>query len=321
MQRITRDNAMEYEFDHRHPPKLRVEQGESFVVETEDAGSGLIRSADVAARIDELPTRRFDPPKGNPIGGPVYVGGAERGDLLEVTIERIVVDEQGFTTMRPGVGPLGDSYKWRSLRGPFVHIIKHLPGPSGTTHDGKGILNDKVTWDLQPMIGTIGVAPDREVETSAVGQGPWGGNLDVRDIKEGTRVYINCYHDGGLLYVGDVHAGQGDTEFYGTADETRAELTLSCRVIKDKKIPFVRLEKEDSIVSLYSYRPLEDAVESAIVNLMEWMVTEYGVSERDAYMHTCINPDFRVNVYQMVRLGRLQYTAGAEIPRKYLVPS
>ena len=95
----------------------------------------------------------------------------------------------------------------------------------------------------------------------------------------------------------------------------------SCKVIKNKTIPFVRLEKPESIVSLYSFRPLEDAVETAIVNLMEWMVTEYGVSERDAYMHVCINPDFRINVYQMVRLGRLQYTAGAEIPKKYLVPS
>ena len=321
MQRSTRDQAMEYEFDHRHTPKLRVSQGESFVVETEDAGSGQVRSADAASRLDDFPTRKFDPPKGNPIGGPIYVEGAERGDLLEVTIEKIIVDEQGFTNFRPGSGPLGESYKWRSLRGPFVHIIKHLPGPSGTTRDGKGVLNDKVTWDLQPMIGTIGTAPDREVETSAVGQGPWGGNLDVRDMKEGTRCFLNCYHDGGLLYVGDVHASQGDTEFYGTADETRAELTLSCRVIKNKKIPFVRLEKAESIVSLYSFRPLEDAVESAIVNLMEWMVTEYGVSERDAYMHTCINPDFRVNVYQMVRLGRIQYTAGAEIPKKYLVPS
>jgi acetamidase/formamidase len=312
---------MVYEFDHRHAPVLRVQQGESFVVETEDAGSGLVRSPEVASRLDDLPTRKFFPPKGNPMGGPVYVEGAERGDLLEVTVERIVVDEQGFTNFRPGQGPLGDSHRWSILTQPFVHIIKHLPGPSGTTRDGKGVFNDRVTWDLQPMIGTIGVAPDREVESSAVGQGPWGGNLDVRDIKEGTRVYLNCYHEGGLLYVGDVHASQGDTEFYGTADETRGELTLSCRVVKNKTIPFVRLEKAESIVSLYSFRPLEDAVESAIVNLMEWMVDEYGVSERDAYMHTCINPEFRVNVYQMVRLGRIQYTAGAEIPRKYLVPS
>ena len=321
MQRIPRDQAMEYEFDHRHEPKLRVRQGESFVVETEDAASGYIRSADVASRLDRLPTLDSEPARSNPIGGPIYVEGAERGDLLEVTIERIEVDAQGFTAFRPGRSPLGDSVRWQAVRGPFVHIIEHRPGPSGTTRDGTGRLNDNVTWDLQPMIGTSGVAPDREVETSAVGQGPWGGNLDVRDVKEGTRCYVNSYHEGALLYVGDVHGSQGDTEFYGTADETRAELTLSCRVIKNKWIPFVRLEKDDSIVSLYSFRPLEDAVESAIVNLMEWMVDEYGVSERDAYMHTCINPDFRVNVYQMVRIGRIQYTVGAEIPRKYLVPS
>ena len=310
---------MKYEFDFHHEPLLRVAQGESFVVETEDAGSGQIRSADVTPTLMELPTRNFEPAKSNPMGGPVFVEGAEKGDLLEVTIEQIVVDNQGFTNMRPGVGPLSDSLKWQSLQGPYVHIIKHLPGPSGTMRDGKGILNDKITWDLQPFIGTIGVAPEREVETSSVGQGPWGGNLDVRDMKEGTRCYLNCYHDGGLLYVGDVHGSQGDTEFYGTADETRSELKLKCRVIKNKSIPFVRLEKDNSIVSLYSYRPLEDAVEMAIVNLMEWMVTEYGVAERDAYMYTCINPEFRVNVYQMVRIGRIQYTVGAEIPRRYLV--
>ena len=319
MQRITRDKAMQYEFDFHHEPLLRVAQGESFVIETEDAGSGQIRSTDVTPTLMELPTRNFEPAKSNPIGGPVFVEGAEKGDLLEVTIEQIIVDNQGFTNMRPGVGPLSDSLKWQSLQGPYVHIIKHLPGPSGTMRDGKGILNDKITWDLQPFIGTIGVAPEREVETSSVGQGPWGGNLDVRDMKEGTRCYLNCYHDGGLLYVGDVHGSQGDTEFYGTADETRSELRLKCRVIKNKSIPFVRLEKAESIVSLYSYRPLEDAVEMAIVNLMEWMVTEYGVAERDAYMYTCINPEFRVNVYQMVRIGRIQYTVGAEIPRRYLV--
>ena len=63
---------------------------------------------------------------------------------------------------------------------------------------------------------------------------------------------------------------------------------------------------------------MEGAVESAIVNLMEWMVTEYEIDEKDAYMHMCLNPDFRVNVYQMVRLGNLEYTVGAEIPKKYL---
>ena len=321
MQRITRDQAMEYLFDHGQAPKLRVTQGESFVIETEDAGSGQVRSVDAAARLNDFPTRKFEPPKSNPIGGPVFVEGAQRGDLLEVTIERLEVDSQGFTNMRPGTGPLGDSYKWRAFQEPFVHIVNHIPGPNGEYRTGKGVLNSRVSWDLAPMIGTIGTAPDREVESSAVGQGPWGGNIDVRDVKEGTKVYLNVYHEGALLYVGDVHGSQGDTEFYGTADETRGEVTLSCRVIKNKTIPFPRLEKADSIISLYSAKPLEVAVHNAIVNLMEWMVTEYGVAERDAYMHACLNPDFRVNVYQMVALGRLQYTAGAEIPKKYLVAS
>ncbi len=321
MQRITRDQAFQYEFDRRHEPQLRVKQGESFVVETNDAGSGRITSPEDVHHVLESPLAQFHPSKGNPTGGPIYVEGAERGDLLEVTIEGIEVAEQGWTAWWPGLGPLSDSHRWKGAREPYARIIKHLPGPSGTTRDGKGVFNDKITWDLQPMIGTIAVAPDREVETSSVGQGPWGGNMDVRDVKEGTKVYINSYNEGALLYLGDVHASQGDTEFYGAADETAADLTVSCRVIKNKQIPFVRLEKADSIVTLYCTRPLEAAVHNAIINMMEWMVGEYGVSERDAYMHMCINPEFRINVYQMVRLGRLEYTAGAEMPRKFLVPS
>ena len=321
MQRIVKADALKYELDYRDEPLLRVAQGESFVVETYDAQSGTITSADVAPLIAGMPSAKSEPGKGNPVGGPVFVEGAEPGDLLEVTIEKIIVEEQGWTHPGPKGGPLGDSYEWPALHEPYVRIFKHLPGPSGTTRDGKGVFSDKITWDLKPFIGTIAVAPEREVESTTIGQGPFGGNLDVRDMKEGTRCYINCYHEGGLLYVGDVHASQGDTEFTGSADETGAELTLSCRVIKNKRIPFLRLEKDESIVSLFSARPLEEAVHNAIVNLMSWMVEEYGVSELDAYTHMSVNPDFRVNVYQMARVGRLRFTAGAEIPRRYLVPS
>ena len=168
------------------------------------------------------------------------------------------------------------------------------------------------------MIGTIGCAPEREVETSSVGQGPWGGNLDMRDVKEGTKVLLNVYHSGGLLYFGDAHGSQGDTEYYGAADETAATITASCKVIKNKKIPFLRLIKPESIVSVYSYRPLEAAVHSAVQDLMQWLVDDFSFTQQEAYIHTCLNPDFRINVYQMVRLGRLQYTVGAEIPKSYL---
>ncbi len=319
LQRIPRAKAMEFLFDNDLPPILRVKPGESFEVETEDALAGFIRSKDRLPIPEHVPNLLISPPELNPVAGPIYVEGAQPGDLLAVTIEKIVVDEQGVTCFVPGIGPLNDSKKWSECNGPFTHIIKHLPGPSGTTQDGKGVFSDKITWDLKPFIGTIGVAPQREVESSLLTQGAWGGNMDVRDMKEGTTLYVNCYNDGALFFVGDVHGSQADTEFYGIADETRAVLTLRCDVIKHKPIPNPRLENADSIIALCSYRPLEDAVRTAMLNLMEWMVSDYGVDPKEAYMHLCINPDVRVNVYQMIPVLRIAYTVGAEIPKKYLM--
>ncbi len=318
MQRIKRQDAMEYLFDGRQEPRLAVTPGESFAVETEDAFSGRIRNIQDVQLAHALPTAQVTPRLSNPMGGPICVAGAQKGDVLAVRIERIEVEAVGHTTWNEVRGPLADSRRWSMLAKPTLYAIQHLPGPSGTLRDGRGVVNERVAWDLAPFVGTIGVAPEVEVETSAVGQGPWGGNLDCRHIKEGTTVYLPVYHDGARLYVGDVHASQADTEFYGAADETQATVVLSCEVIKNKKIPFLRLETGASLVSLYCYRPLEDAVETAIVNLMAWIVDEYGIDPEEAYLHTTVNPDFRVHIYQMVRIGRIQYTVGAEIPKRYL---
>jgi acetamidase/formamidase len=142
--------------------------------------------------------------------------------------------------------------------------------------------------------------------------------MDVRDICPGTQVLFPSYHNGALLYVGDVHACQGDTEIYGTAMETRSAVTLHCEVIENKRLPFVRLEKNTSIISLACARPLEEAVSRASIQLMEWLVRDYGCSQRQAYLLLGVNPDFRVNVYQMTPVGKLQYTAGAEILKSCL---
>ncbi len=319
MQRIKRADAMKYEFDHRDEPLLRVQQGESFVIETMDAGSGYFKTADDLPIRERMPTHKdAEPGKGNPIGGPRYVEGAQPGDLLAVKIEDIVVGEQGWTAIFAGSGPFGESTEYPELTGPYTHIIRHDPGPSGTTRDGMAIVTDDLSWPLRPFIGTIGVAPQREVETSAVGQGPWGGNLDCRDVCPGHTFLVNVYHEGALLYIGDVHGSQGDTESYGAADETQADVQLSCTVLKNKRIEFLRIDKPESIVSVYCFRPLEVAVESAMKDLVRWLIQEYNIPPRIAYIHTCCNPDFRINVYQMVRIGRIQYTVGAELPKKYL---
>jgi amidase len=325
MKQIERSReSLKYTFDSQHSPILKVQLGESFILETEDAPSGTYRTLEDAAQLPAPWYLKHSPPQANPVTGPVFVEGVEPGDTLVVHIEQLQLDSQGATYWRPGHKPLGDSAKWRELSTPTLVI--------GQIRGEEVVMDEAATWQdgaahrhplglrvrKSPFIGTIAVAPEREVETSIFGQGSWGGNLDARDICPGTRVLIPCYHEGGLLYVGDVHACQGDTEFYGTAMEIRSTVTLRCEVLKHKRFPFVRLEKDDSIIALASARPLEEAVWRASIQLMEWLIDEYRCSPRQAYLLLGINPDFHVNIYQMALVGKLQYTVGAEISKKCL---
>ena len=232
MQRILRDQARKYAFDWEDEPLLRVRPGESFEIETYDASTGYFKSESDKA----LPAKRpgFDryPPLANPIGGPVYLDGAKKGDVLVVTFEDIVVDSYSWIAIGPRRGPLGESTRWPELSGAYTtKIFQHAPGPSGTTRDGTLKFSDKISWPITPFVGTFGVAPDREVTTSLDGQGEWGGNLDIRDAAPGNKLYLPIFHDGALFYLGDVHASQGDTEFSGTAAETKATTRLKLSIL------------------------------------------------------------------------------------------
>jgi amidase len=317
MKRITRDQARVYVFDRNLSPKMRVAQGEKFMVETEDASSGYLRQE------GQSPLNRpfIDdtwPPSANPVAGPIYIEGVRRGDLLAIKIEDILVaGDQSFTFVARR-GPVHDSLRWSGASEPWTHILRHEPGSSGTMRDGKIRFNERISWPVSPFIGTIAVAPEREVITSIYGQGIGGGNIDCRDVKPGNTFFVNSQNEGGLLFVGDVHACQGDTEFSGVAAETRAAVTLSVDVIPGKKIPYPRIETPSSLISLYNSRPLEHAVTKAVFNLMEWLVEEYKMSQRDAYMQMSVNPGVRVHIYQMIPDMPILYTAGVEFPKECL---
>jgi len=320
MQRITREQARKYAFDWEDQPLLQVRCGEPFEVETYDASTGYFRSpADKA-----IPALRpgFDrsPPQANPIAGPVWLEGARRGDVLVILIEEILVDDYSWIAIGPRRGPLGESTRWPELSAEYTtRVFRHTPGPSGTTRDGTLQFSDRVAWPITPFIGTLGVAPDREVATSLDGQGEWGGNLDVRDVAPGNRILLPVFHEGARFYLGDVHASQGDTEFTGTAAETKATVRLHLDLIKDKRIPWMRIDKPQAIISVRADRPLEAAVETATINLMGWLIEEHGFSPTEAYCLVSTCPDFRINVYQMCKIGRLSFVAGAELPKRYVL--
>ena len=320
MQRITREQSRKYAFDWRDEPLLRVLPGESFEIETYDASTGYFKTPEDKAIPSLRPGFDRSPPTANPIGGPVYIIGADRGDTLIVTIEDILVDDYSWVAIGPRRGPLGESTRWPELSSVYTtKIFRHAPGASGTMRDGTLRFNEKISWPITPFVGTLGVCPDREVATSLDGQGAWGGNLDIRDFTMGNQIFLPVYHPGALFYLGDVHASQGDTEFTGTAAETKATVRVRLELVKKKRLNSIRIEKPNSIVSVSADKPLESAVEMATVNLMEWIVTEYGFTPTDAYCLVSTCPDFRINVYQMCKLARLSFVAGAELPKRYLL--
>jgi amidase len=320
MQRIARELARKYAFDWRDEPLLRVRAGESFEIETWDASTGYFKTPDDKAIPGQRPGFDRSPPHANPIAGPIYLEGAERGDTLVILIEDILVADYSWIAIGPRRGPLGESTRWPELSRDYTtKILRHTPGSSGTMRDGTVHFNDRIAWPITPFIGTLGVAPDREVTTSLDGQGEWGGNLDIRDVCPGNRILLPIFHNGALFYLGDVHASQGDTEFTGTAAETQATVRLRLDVLKGRRVPWLRVEKPESIVSVYAYRPLEVAVETATIHLMDWLIREYGFTPTEAYCLVSTCPDFRINVYQMCKLAKLNYVAGAEIPRRYLL--
>jgi acetamidase/formamidase len=322
MQTVHRNQARKYAFDWRDEPLLRVKPGEVFVIETWDASTGYFKSASDKA----IPALRpgFDrtPPHANPIGGPVHVEGAQRGDTLVVILEEILVGEYSWIAIGPRRGPLGESTRWPELSTDYTtKVFRHTPGASGTLRDGTLHFNDRIRWPITPFIGTLGVAPDREVTTSLDGQGEWGGNLDIRDVCPGNRILLPVYHQGALFYLGDVHASQGDTEFTGTAAETTATVRLRLELIKGKRGGWMRIEKPESLVAIHANRPLEVAVEAATVQLMSWLIEDYGFTATDAYCLVSTCPEFRINVYQMCKIGKLSFVAGAELPKRYVVAS
>ncbi|NLW06908.1 MAG: hypothetical protein GX039_02840 [Clostridia bacterium] len=325
MKVIKREKALVYEAGPHLEPLLTVKPGEKFKVETEDNFEQvLIKKGTGVFSEQDLPALKSVPLRANPVAGPIYVEGVEPGDVLAVHIWDIIPGEKGWTGTVQGMGVLKDKTGWEECHGNYAHIINHLPGPSGTTSDGTAVFEingHKWTWPLNPHIGTIFTCPQkgRGIPNTLTTQGPWGGNQDIRDVCKGNTIYLNCFNEGGLLFLGDVHASQGDSELTGMADETYAEVTLSVEIIKNKFIPgTLRIETPKSIIQVDSAQNAgshKDALNSCFIGMMSWLVEDYGYSKREAYLHMSANSNVRINVYQFVDGF---FVCGVEFPKSYL---
>ncbi|MBS7645784.1 acetamidase/formamidase family protein, partial [Candidatus Bathyarchaeota archaeon] len=247
-------------------------------------------------------------PFSNPLTGPIRVKGAERGDTLIVDIKRIrSTIGQGATYIAPSTRYISSIPLLRLLDVELPHMTRICP-----IKGRKVYFSDKIMLPFKPMIGTIGVAPEFEAVSSRF-PGPHGGNMDIPDIGIGSRLHLPVYVEGALLYLGDVHAAQGEGESpSGVAIEMPAEVTLTVDVIKDKVVTWPRLETSKyigTIVATGTNRTLEDAVKTAFIELVFWLEKEYGFNRWDAYQ-LCTQ-------VSKVRLGNL-WTVSVEFPKRYL---
>lgn len=251
-----------YSFSAQHQPVAELAPGEVIVVETADCYSGQIHQ--VGQSLEGI-----DRHKTNPATGPFYISGAEPGDTLAVDIIEIKTAQQGIMLVAPNMGVLDDQ-----VAAPELRLIK--------LHETSISFGEELSLPLQPMLGVIGVAPEgAEVGTDI--PGPHGGNLDTREIRPGSRVYLPVYHPGALLALGDVHALMGDGEISGTAVETSAEVKIRVEVIKGQPLDSPRVETEEGLYFLASARDISKAVEAACRAAVGFLM-EQGHSPANAYM-------------------------------------
>jgi amidase len=321
VKRILRDKSTVTEFGAHLKPELVVDPGEKFTIETNDNWWNLLGERDARPRPTEPPVAALQVFRANPVGGPVYVSGAQPGDTLVVDIERIAVRDWGWTGTIKGFGELTGLAEIQEIDEDFSTVIRHVPGHSGSLDDGEAVMNvgREVRWPLAPFCGVIVTAPERGIENTVTSQGVWGGNIDVRDICAGHKIHLNVSHPGGLLFLGDVHASQADSELTGVANETAADVTLSCHVIKERRTPGIcRIEKPQSLVQVDGARNsggIDRALTNCFRNMIRWLVDDYGMNKREAYLQMSANSLVRVNVYQYTS-G--MFTCGVEFPKRCL---
>jgi amidase len=218
-------------------------------------------------------------PTTNPMTGPFFVDGAESGDTLAVSIQRIGMNRKmGWT--RQGLAlhvvepsavrdmPVREKIHWRIGNG---RITLENPPPA---------LKD---WSvaIDPMIGCFGVAPAAGEVISTATSGCYGGNMDYRLFRAGTTAYFPVLVEGALFLLGDAHGAQGDGEIAGTGIETSAEIEVTVTVLK-KTIGWPRGETADCIFTVGNARPLEQALQHATTEMLAWLAQDYDLDKVSA---------------------------------------
>lgn len=240
-----------YAFSPDNPAVLSVPDGAVVEIDTCDCFADQLRTE--ADTLDSLDWERI-----NPATGPIFIEGAEPGDVLKVTIEQITVGEQGVICTGTGMGVLGERFDSVSRR--------YIP-----FENGEAVWDDKVRLPLKPMIGVIGVAPAAGSVNCGT-PGSHGGNMDNRLIREGAVLYLPVFTSGALFACGDMHAVMGDGEVCVAGAETPGTVRVKFDVLKGLTLANPLLEDDDGLYTIGSAATLDEAVTIAVGDMADLLV-------------------------------------------------
>lgn len=279
-------------YDARLKPVLKIASGDTVRVETMVAG-GLERlklagvsDAEIPESLKQVERSVTDRGPGvHPLTGPIYVDGAEVGDVLEVHVIGFeFLHPYGVTGFRPGSGTLPDEFPYSR----FKRI--RIDSGAGTVEFRPG-----VRLKLAPFWGSMGVAPPPIIHRLSSGPpGPHGGNIDNKELVAGSTLYLPVQVSGALLSLGDGHALQGDGEVTLTALETSLRGTVQIFVRKGKQIRWPRAETPTHFIAMGLHPDLNEAARLATREMIDFLVSEKGMSRDEAYLLCSLAVDLHV---------------------------
>jgi acetamidase/formamidase len=296
-------------FDPRRPPVLAIDSGD--VVVYPNTLTHFLGGIQWGTPIAEIAQMRRDHPGRGPMTlvGPVAVRDAEPGDVLELRLLRCDPIEFGFNFNNPGdlgTGALPDEFPEGQVR------YFELDRESLTTQWGPHI-----RLPLSPFQGTLGVCPDITEPVSAVPPGPHAGNLDLRELVEGTRLFVPVWKAGGLINTGDTHVAQGDGEVNLTAIESAMrELRLQVILHKQAPLPWPCVETPTHWLTLGVHRDLDEAFRLCLHNMLAFLVRCVGLTPLDAYGLSSVAVSFRITQVVDVAQG-----VHAMLPKEIFAPA
>lgn len=261
-------------------PVAHLQPGDVLATFTEDCFGGAVRT------VDDLPSKVCRMPYLNPVTGPFFIEDAEPGDTLAVHFLAITpARTAGVSATFPHFGALTGTHTTATLQPPLEERVwlYDVDATAGMVRYCARNADYAVDLPLDPMHGTVGVAPAGFEARSTLTCDAHGGNMDTPELRAGTTLYLGVNVHGAMLAVGDGHARQGQGEVSGVAVEVAMHTTIAVEVVKGVATPWPRIESDTALMSVGCARPLEDAFRISQHDLVSWTAELTGLDTLDAY--------------------------------------